>query len=114
MDEVMGGYMNLESIYWHDGRVVSIELHGDGRVLIALDLYLDESSSSRTAMLLTMGEVSNFCCTIDFFQLKDNAAAGNVGDGKICKRQDGLFTLKLVLVDGYVSAMGRKLALAAR
>jgi hypothetical protein len=78
--------ISLDSIFWHDGRLVAVSFdldsRGAGSLKLALSLYASEQARDRAPVTVFCRGVSRFHTTLDVGELKDNARAGNVSDGE--------------------------------
>lgn len=78
---------NLSSTFWHDGQLqrLAFEMDTDWNALVKLSLalYDNEQSPKRRLVTVVCARVSRFETTLDAAELKDNARAGNIADGRI-------------------------------
>lgn len=88
--------LSLSSTFWHDGQLHSIafEMDADGNALVKLSLalYDNEQAPKRTPVTVVGIYVSRFSTTLDVAELKDNARAGNIADGRV---RNGMLSLEL-------------------
>lgn len=87
---------SLESACWHDGQLhgISFEMDATGApsVKLSVSLYDGEQAPKREQFVVLCTGVSRFATSIDVAELKNNASAGNVGNGRI---EGGLLFLEL-------------------
>jgi hypothetical protein len=88
--------LSLDTTFWHDGQLHGIAFvvgaGGAASVRLSLSLYDDDQAPQRKQVVVLCTEVSRFSASVDVAELKDNARAGNIGDGRI---EDGLLVLGL-------------------
>lgn len=86
----------LTNTFWHDGQLhrMAFEMDADGNALIELSLalYYNEHAPKRTLVTVWCMRVSRFETTLDVAELKANARAGNIADGRV---ENGFLSLDL-------------------
>jgi hypothetical protein len=87
---------DLSSTFWHDGQLqrLAFEMDTEGNALVKLSLalYENEQSPRRRLVAVVCARVFRFETTLDVAELKDNARAGNIADGRV---ENGALSLDL-------------------